>query len=131
MSESHLSFTRQMICCQVLRRKAYAALSPADCYSWPAVTRGCNTIVISHNADQPLSYLTPLLTHILLNSIFSSLTSRTGVSTSAQPLKLDSSLFTINIVPHTCLSRLLPVIYVLLLPSAVAIFSMLMFVCSP
>ncbi|XP_034443256.1 putative ATP-dependent RNA helicase TDRD12 [Hippoglossus hippoglossus] len=62
----------------VLQRKQYNTLSPADCYSWPAVSRGCNTIIVSHIADQPLSYLAPLLTHILLNSIFSSLTSSTG-----------------------------------------------------
>ncbi|CAB1459642.1 unnamed protein product [Pleuronectes platessa] len=62
----------------VLQRKQYSTLSPADCYSWPAVSRGCNTIIVSHIADQPLSYLAPLLTHILLNSIFSSLTSSTG-----------------------------------------------------
>ncbi|XP_074533971.1 putative ATP-dependent RNA helicase TDRD12 [Halichoeres trimaculatus] len=63
---------------RVLQRKQYISLSPADCYSWPAVARGCNTLVISPNADQPLSYLAPLLTHILLNSIFTSLTSSTG-----------------------------------------------------
>ncbi|XP_067446784.1 putative ATP-dependent RNA helicase TDRD12 isoform X3 [Thunnus thynnus] len=62
----------------VLRRKSFCALSPADSHSWPAVARGCNTIVVSQNADQPLSYLAPLLTHILLNSIFTSLTSSAG-----------------------------------------------------
>ncbi|XP_008302968.1 putative ATP-dependent RNA helicase TDRD12 [Stegastes partitus] len=62
----------------VLRRKQYNTLSAADCYSWPAVARGCNTVIVSHNADQPLSYLTPLLTHILLNSIFTSFTSSSG-----------------------------------------------------
>nr|XP_019934149.1 PREDICTED: putative ATP-dependent RNA helicase TDRD12 [Paralichthys olivaceus] len=62
----------------VLRQKQYSTLSPADCYSWPAVSRGCNTVIVSPNADQPLSYLAPLLTHILLNSIFSSLTSSMG-----------------------------------------------------
>ncbi|XP_069384015.1 putative ATP-dependent RNA helicase TDRD12 [Paralichthys olivaceus] len=62
----------------VLRQKQYSSLSPADCYSWPAVSRGCNTVIVSPNADQPLSYLAPLLTHILLNSIFSSLTSSMG-----------------------------------------------------
>uniref|UniRef100_A0A3Q1D930 RNA helicase n=1 Tax=Amphiprion ocellaris TaxID=80972 RepID=A0A3Q1D930_AMPOC len=56
----------------VLGRKQYSTLSTADRYSWPAVARGCNTLIVSHNADQPLSYLPPLLTHILLNSIFSS-----------------------------------------------------------
>ncbi|XP_040894679.1 putative ATP-dependent RNA helicase TDRD12 [Toxotes jaculatrix] len=63
---------------RVLRRKRHITLSPADSYSWPAVARGCNTVIISHHADQPLSYLTPLLTHILLNSIYCSLTSSTG-----------------------------------------------------
>ncbi|XP_067349996.1 putative ATP-dependent RNA helicase TDRD12 [Channa argus] len=62
----------------VLRRKQYNTLSPADRYSWPAVARGCNTVVVSHSADQPLSYFAPLLTHILLNSVFSSFTSMTG-----------------------------------------------------
>ncbi|XP_069575745.1 putative ATP-dependent RNA helicase TDRD12 [Brachyistius frenatus] len=62
----------------VLRRKQYGSLSPADRYGWPAVARGCNTVIVSHNADRPLSYLTPLLTHILLNSIFTSPTSSSG-----------------------------------------------------
>lgn len=71
------------LCVQLLRRKQYTTLSPAERYSWPAVARGCNTIIVSHNAEQPLSYLAPLLSHILLNSIFTSLTSSAGVSTSA------------------------------------------------
>uniref|UniRef100_A0A8C4GVY8 RNA helicase n=1 Tax=Dicentrarchus labrax TaxID=13489 RepID=A0A8C4GVY8_DICLA len=62
----------------VLRRKRNNAPSPADRYSWPAVALGCNTVVVSPNADQPLSYLAPLLTHILLNSIFTPLTSSAG-----------------------------------------------------
>ncbi|KAM9753696.1 putative ATP-dependent RNA helicase TDRD12 [Menidia menidia] len=62
----------------VLQRKQNYTLSAADCYSWPAVARGCNTLIVSHIADQPLSYLAPLLTHILLNSIFSSLSSSSG-----------------------------------------------------
>uniref|UniRef100_A0A3Q2XDI4 RNA helicase n=1 Tax=Haplochromis burtoni TaxID=8153 RepID=A0A3Q2XDI4_HAPBU len=61
-----------------VQRKQYSTLSPADCYSWPAVARGCHTLVISSSADQPLSYLTPLLTHIMLNSIFTSHTSSSG-----------------------------------------------------
>ncbi|XP_054475841.1 putative ATP-dependent RNA helicase TDRD12 isoform X2 [Anoplopoma fimbria] len=62
----------------VLRKKQHSTLTPAERYSWPAVARGCNTVIVSHNADQPLSYVAPLLTHILLNSIFTSLTSSTG-----------------------------------------------------
>ncbi|XP_029288889.1 putative ATP-dependent RNA helicase TDRD12 isoform X3 [Cottoperca gobio] len=61
----------------VLLRKQYS-LSPAERYSWPAVARGCNTVIISPNAAQPLCYLAPLLTHILLNSIYTCLTSTAG-----------------------------------------------------
>ncbi|KAM6937847.1 putative ATP-dependent RNA helicase TDRD12 [Xenentodon cancila] len=61
-----------------LQRKRHCTLSPAERYSWPAVARGCNTIIVSHDCDQPLSYLSPLLTHILLNSMFSSLSSSSG-----------------------------------------------------
>uniref|UniRef100_A0A3B3WQU8 RNA helicase n=1 Tax=Poecilia mexicana TaxID=48701 RepID=A0A3B3WQU8_9TELE len=63
---------------QVLLRKNYHTLSPADRYSWPAVARGCNTFVISQNADQPLGYLIPLLTHIILNSLLFSHLSSSG-----------------------------------------------------
>ncbi|XP_043979980.1 putative ATP-dependent RNA helicase TDRD12 isoform X2 [Gambusia affinis] len=63
---------------QVLVQKNYRTLSPADCYSWPAIARGCNTFVISQNADQPLGYLIPLLTHIFLNSLLLSHLSSSG-----------------------------------------------------
>ncbi|XP_056272378.1 putative ATP-dependent RNA helicase TDRD12 isoform X2 [Pseudoliparis swirei] len=59
----------------VLRRKSYGAPSAADRYAWPAVARGCNVAVVSPDADQPLGYVAPLLSHMLLNSIFTSLTS--------------------------------------------------------
>lgn len=76
-TEAHAYLRRRT---QVCRRKRYDPPSPADCYSWPSIARGCNTVVVSHNADQPLSYLLPLLTHILLNSLNISHTSRAGVS---------------------------------------------------
>ncbi|XP_047239557.1 putative ATP-dependent RNA helicase TDRD12 isoform X4 [Girardinichthys multiradiatus] len=63
---------------QVLNRKNYHTLFPSDRYSWPAVARGCNTLIISQNADEPLGYLIPLLTHILLNSILLSQLSSSG-----------------------------------------------------
>uniref|UniRef100_A0A3B5KA52 RNA helicase n=1 Tax=Takifugu rubripes TaxID=31033 RepID=A0A3B5KA52_TAKRU len=59
-------------------RAQYSTLSPADCYSWPAMARGCNTLVISQNSEQPLSYLAPFLTNILLSSIFTCQTSSKG-----------------------------------------------------
>uniref|UniRef100_A0A8C2Z2K6 RNA helicase n=1 Tax=Cyclopterus lumpus TaxID=8103 RepID=A0A8C2Z2K6_CYCLU len=46
-----------------------------DRYSWPSVARGCNTVIVSPDADRPLGYFAPLISHILLNSIFASLTS--------------------------------------------------------
>ncbi|XP_034390396.1 putative ATP-dependent RNA helicase TDRD12 [Cyclopterus lumpus] len=58
----------------VLRKKLYAP-SAADRYSWPSVARGCNTVIVSPDADRPLGYFAPLISHILLNSIFASLTS--------------------------------------------------------
>uniref|UniRef100_A0A3Q2CDJ8 RNA helicase n=1 Tax=Cyprinodon variegatus TaxID=28743 RepID=A0A3Q2CDJ8_CYPVA len=58
--------------------KNYRTLSPAESYSWPAVARGCNTFIISQNADQPLGYLVPLLTHLLLNSVHVSHASSSG-----------------------------------------------------
>lgn len=64
----------------MLRKKNYRTLSPAESYSWPAVARGCNTFIISQNADQPLGYLVPLLTHLLLNSVHVSHASSSGVS---------------------------------------------------
>ncbi|CAJ1055897.1 uncharacterized protein tdrd12 isoform X4 [Xyrichtys novacula] len=63
---------------RVLRRKRNISLSAADRHSWPAVAHGFNTVIISSNADQPLSYLPPLLGHLLRSSIFTSLTSSTG-----------------------------------------------------
>uniref|UniRef100_A0A667YUT4 RNA helicase n=1 Tax=Myripristis murdjan TaxID=586833 RepID=A0A667YUT4_9TELE len=58
-------------------RRRYA-LSPADSYCWSSVARGCSTLLISHSASQPLSYLPPLLSHIQLSSCFSCCTSSTG-----------------------------------------------------
>ncbi|KAJ0029269.1 hypothetical protein NQD34_004266 [Periophthalmus magnuspinnatus] len=63
---------------QLIQQKQLYSLCPADWYSWPAVACGCNTLIVSTNADRPISYLPPLLTHVLLNSLFF-LTSSTGV----------------------------------------------------
>ncbi|XP_054607684.2 putative ATP-dependent RNA helicase TDRD12 isoform X2 [Nothobranchius furzeri] len=63
---------------KMLLRNKFDTLSPAERYSWPMVARGCNTLIITPNADNPLSYLAPLLSHILLNSIFTSQTTYSG-----------------------------------------------------
>ncbi|XP_072290541.1 putative ATP-dependent RNA helicase TDRD12 [Eucyclogobius newberryi] len=63
---------------RLIQRKWLYSLSAADRYSWPSVACGCNSLIVSPNADQPISYLPPFLTHVLHNSLFSSLTSSTG-----------------------------------------------------
>ncbi|XP_024137351.1 putative ATP-dependent RNA helicase TDRD12 isoform X1 [Oryzias melastigma] len=55
---------------RALLKQKYGSLSSADCYSWPAVAQGNSTVIISHSSDQPLSFLAPILTHILLNSLY-------------------------------------------------------------
>ncbi|XP_049579766.1 putative ATP-dependent RNA helicase TDRD12 isoform X2 [Syngnathus scovelli] len=63
--------------CRILQRKQ-VCLSSTDLLSWPSVGRGNNTIVISHSADQPQSYLAPLLSNILLCTIFTISSSTAG-----------------------------------------------------
>ncbi|CAB1322821.1 unnamed protein product [Coregonus sp. 'balchen'] len=62
----------------ILMRKKYAGPSVAESYCWPAVARGCDTVLISHSGDQPLTYIPPFLAHMQLSSVFSALSSRTG-----------------------------------------------------
>ncbi|XP_041693840.1 putative ATP-dependent RNA helicase TDRD12 isoform X2 [Coregonus clupeaformis] len=63
---------------RILMRKKYAGPSVAESYCWPAVARGCDTVLISHSGDQPLTYIPPFLAHMQLSSVFSALSSRTG-----------------------------------------------------
>ncbi|XP_037109272.1 putative ATP-dependent RNA helicase TDRD12 [Syngnathus acus] len=63
--------------CRILQRKQ-VCLSSTDLLSWPSVGRGNNTIVISHSADQPQGYLAPLLSNILLCTIFTISSSTAG-----------------------------------------------------
>ncbi|XP_067091248.1 putative ATP-dependent RNA helicase TDRD12 [Osmerus mordax] len=63
---------------RILQRRKRSGLSLAEGYSWPAVARGCDTVLISHSGDDPLTYLPPLLTHMQLISVFSSPSSRSG-----------------------------------------------------
>ncbi|XP_019712491.1 putative ATP-dependent RNA helicase TDRD12 isoform X2 [Hippocampus comes] len=63
--------------CRTMAREQ-CCLSPTDLLSWPSVGRGNNTVVISHTADQPQSYLAPFLSHILLSTIFTISSSRVG-----------------------------------------------------
>ncbi|XP_064168547.1 putative ATP-dependent RNA helicase TDRD12 isoform X2 [Anguilla rostrata] len=61
-----------------LVRKGYGRPRVAEWYSWPAVARGCDTLLISGCGAEPLTYIPPLLSHLHLVSACSSLTSRTG-----------------------------------------------------
>uniref|UniRef100_A0A8C7VDQ9 RNA helicase n=1 Tax=Oncorhynchus mykiss TaxID=8022 RepID=A0A8C7VDQ9_ONCMY len=63
---------------QILMRNKYAGPSVAESYCWPAVARGCDTVLISHSGDQPLTYIPPFLAHMQLSSVFSALSARTG-----------------------------------------------------
>uniref|UniRef100_A0A8C7X7L4 RNA helicase n=1 Tax=Oryzias sinensis TaxID=183150 RepID=A0A8C7X7L4_9TELE len=63
---------------RVLLKKRYCSLSAADCYSWPAVAQGNSTVIISHSSDQPLSFLAPLLSHVLQNSLYTARMSSSG-----------------------------------------------------
>uniref|UniRef100_A0A674AVB2 RNA helicase n=1 Tax=Salmo trutta TaxID=8032 RepID=A0A674AVB2_SALTR len=63
---------------RILMRKKYVGPSVAESYCWPAVARGCDTVLISHSGDQPLTYIPPFLAHMQLSSVFSALSSRTG-----------------------------------------------------
>uniref|UniRef100_A0A8C7JNE7 RNA helicase n=1 Tax=Oncorhynchus kisutch TaxID=8019 RepID=A0A8C7JNE7_ONCKI len=63
---------------RILMRNKYAGPSVAESYCWPAVARGCDTVLISHSGDQPLTYIPPFLAHMQLSSVFSALSARTG-----------------------------------------------------
>lgn len=58
--------------------KKYNGPNVAESYCWPAVARGFDTVLVSHNGDNPLSYVPPLLMLLQTVSIVSSLAARTG-----------------------------------------------------
>ncbi|XP_017340230.2 putative ATP-dependent RNA helicase TDRD12 [Ictalurus punctatus] len=61
----------------LLRRK-YTGPGLAESYCWPSVARGCDTVLICHRGEDPLSYIPPLLAQLQLASLFSALTAQTG-----------------------------------------------------
>ncbi|KAK2834813.1 hypothetical protein Q7C36_015514 [Tachysurus vachellii] len=61
-----------------LMRRKYTGPGLAESYCWPSVARGCDTVLISHCGDDPLSYIPPLLAQLQLASLFSALTAHTG-----------------------------------------------------
>ncbi|KAJ8343367.1 hypothetical protein SKAU_G00306960, partial [Synaphobranchus kaupii] len=63
---------------QALLRKGYSGPRVAVRYCWPAVARGCDTLLISSCGTEPLTYIPPLLSHLHLASACNTLTSRTG-----------------------------------------------------
>ncbi|KAM8861059.1 putative ATP-dependent RNA helicase TDRD12 [Synchiropus picturatus] len=64
--------------CRELKRRRHPYLSPSESHSWPPLLQGCNTLIISTNADDLLTSIPPLLQHIMLNSIYCSHTTSTG-----------------------------------------------------
>ncbi|KPP73036.1 tudor domain-containing protein 12-like, partial [Scleropages formosus] len=66
---------------KALSQWSYSRPGVTECYCWPMVARGCDTLIVSSNGDDPLSYLPPFLTHLthlMLSSVYSTLTSHTG-----------------------------------------------------
>ncbi|KAJ8407914.1 hypothetical protein AAFF_G00269580 [Aldrovandia affinis] len=61
-----------------LKWKGYGGPDVAECYCWPAVARGCDTVLISSCGTEPLTYIPPFLSHLHLSSACRTLTSRTG-----------------------------------------------------
>ncbi|XP_028813857.1 putative ATP-dependent RNA helicase TDRD12 [Denticeps clupeoides] len=61
-----------------LLRKKYSGPGVAECYSWPAVARGCDVVLVSRSGDDPVSYLPPLISHLQLSTIFSAHMSHKG-----------------------------------------------------
>uniref|UniRef100_A0A4W4GT21 RNA helicase n=1 Tax=Electrophorus electricus TaxID=8005 RepID=A0A4W4GT21_ELEEL len=61
----------------LLRRK-YSGPNLAESYFWPAVARGCDTLLVSSGGGDPLSYLPPLLAQLQLASVYSTFTAHTG-----------------------------------------------------
>ncbi|XP_034163027.2 putative ATP-dependent RNA helicase TDRD12 isoform X1 [Pangasianodon hypophthalmus] len=61
----------------LLRRK-YTGPGLAESYCWPSVARGCDTVLICHSREDPLSYIPPLLAQLQLASLFSAITAHTG-----------------------------------------------------
>ncbi|XP_051545297.1 putative ATP-dependent RNA helicase TDRD12 [Myxocyprinus asiaticus] len=58
--------------------KKYSGPNVAESYCWPAVARGCDTVLVSQSADNPLSYIPPLLMLLQMVSVSPSLAACTG-----------------------------------------------------
>nr|XP_055047822.1 putative ATP-dependent RNA helicase TDRD12 [Misgurnus anguillicaudatus] len=58
--------------------KKYTGPNLGERYCWPAVARGCDTLLVSHTGDNPLSYIPPLLMHLQVVSTVSNIAARIG-----------------------------------------------------
>ncbi|KAL1769473.1 ATP-dependent RNA helicase TDRD12 isoform X1 [Sigmodon hispidus] len=63
---------------KALQRNKFPGPSHTASYSWPAIARGCDVVVISHCGNDPLLYLPPLLTILQMGGCYKSLPSRNG-----------------------------------------------------
>uniref|UniRef100_A0A8B9LU40 RNA helicase n=1 Tax=Astyanax mexicanus TaxID=7994 RepID=A0A8B9LU40_ASTMX len=61
----------------LLRRK-YNGPGLAESYAWPSVARGCDTVLVVHGGNDPLTYIPPLLAQLQMASVFSALNTRKG-----------------------------------------------------
>ncbi|CAK6436899.1 unnamed protein product [Pipistrellus nathusii] len=63
---------------KALQRNKFLGPSHTESYSWPAIARGCDAVVISQCGSDPLLYLPPVLTILQIGSCYKSLPSRNG-----------------------------------------------------
>ncbi|XP_072527941.1 putative ATP-dependent RNA helicase TDRD12 isoform X2 [Salminus brasiliensis] len=73
---SHAPITEQFR--KFLLRRKYSGPGLAESYAWPPVARGCDTVLVCHSGNDPLSYIPPLLAQLQLASVFSVLTTQSG-----------------------------------------------------
>uniref|UniRef100_W5L317 RNA helicase n=1 Tax=Astyanax mexicanus TaxID=7994 RepID=W5L317_ASTMX len=66
---------RKVICLSV---RKYNGPGLAESYAWPSVARGCDTVLVVHGGNDPLTYIPPLLAQLQMASVFSALNTRKG-----------------------------------------------------
>ncbi|KAI4902699.1 hypothetical protein NFI96_028973 [Prochilodus magdalenae] len=75
-SLSHAPITEQFR--KFLSRRKYSGPGLAESYFWSPVARGCDTVLVCHRVNDPLSYLPPLLAQLQLASVLNAQTALTG-----------------------------------------------------
>uniref|UniRef100_A0A8C3RJL2 Putative ATP-dependent RNA helicase TDRD12 n=1 Tax=Chelydra serpentina TaxID=8475 RepID=A0A8C3RJL2_CHESE len=61
-----------------LLRNKFLGPNLTESYCWPPIARGCDSVVISHDGNDPLLYIPPVLTFLQSGSCYKSLPTRNG-----------------------------------------------------